>query len=201
MPIVKIVEKGFETYNGVIEGVQFENGVSVEHMSQFSAERVGAFMKIVNAEDPDTPLGLGYRMANARNQGSAPRPPLERIVRTKTGKEKKPIKKATPSISYDFTKEKLEEVADKGGIQALRKVADQFEVRGRSIAEIINSLMALKANHEAKLAAEAPNAQADVENEGADNAGEGDDESGDQGENGGDGTPDNANDIDSLIED
>lgn len=155
MPTVKIVEKGFETYNGIIEGVQFENGVSAEPMSQFSAERVGAFMKIVNA-DSDEPLGLGYRMANTRSQGSAPRPPLERIVRTKTGKEKTSIKKQAKQVSYDFTKAQLEDVADKEGINGLRKVADQYDVRGRSIAEIIDSLIALKANQEAKDAAASP---------------------------------------------
>lgn len=156
MPTVKIVEKGFETYNGIIEGVQFKDGVSVEPMSQFSAERVGAFMKIVNADDPEEGLGLGYRMANARGQGTAPRPPLEKIVRTKTGKEKKSIKKKAKTISYDFTKEELEQIADKGGIADLRKVADQYDVRGRSIAEIIDSLMAKKTNQEAKDAATAP---------------------------------------------
>ncbi len=158
MPTVKIVEKGFETYNGIIEGVQFENGVSAEPMSQFSAERVGAFMKIVNA-DSDEPLGMGYRMANTRSQGSAPRAPLEKIVRTSTGKERKSIKKQTKVVSYDFTKEQLEDVADKGGINDLRKIADQYEVRGRSIAEIIDSLMALKSNQDAKDAAATPRAK------------------------------------------
>jgi hypothetical protein len=149
MPSVKIIEKGFEGYNGIIEGVQFDNGVSGEPMSQFSAERIGAFMKVVDA-DTDEPLGLGYRMANARGStGVAPRKPLERVVRTKTGKEKKSLK-PTKLISYDFTKDELEGIADKGGINALRKVADQYDVRGRSIAEIIDSLMGLKANQEAK---------------------------------------------------
>lgn len=162
MPIVKIVEKGFEGYNGIIEGVQFTNGVSQEPLSQFSAERVGAFMKIVNADNPDEPLGLGYRMANARNQGQAPREPLQKVERTKTGKKKEPVKKADKVVSYEFTKADLEAVADKEGITGLRKVAEQYDVRGRSIAEIIDSLMALKANAEAKKDAETPKAKSDT---------------------------------------
>jgi hypothetical protein len=156
MPFVKIVEKGFETYNGIIEGVEFKDGVSQESMSQFSAERVGAFMKVVDAEGDHEPLGLGYRMANARTSGGqAPRPPMERIVRTKTGKKKEPVK-TEKKVHYDFTKDELEAVADKGGITDLRKIADQYDVRGRSIAEIIESLMALKANQKAKDDASVP---------------------------------------------
>lgn len=155
MPKVKIIAKGFEKYNGIIEGVQFTNGVSEESVSQFAAERIGAFMKVVDA-DTEKPLGLGYRMANARTSGVKPRPPLQRIERTKTGKEKKSIKEAAKkTVTYEYTREELEQAADKGGIQALRKIADQYDVRGRSIAEIIDSMMALKANQEAKEAAKA----------------------------------------------
>jgi hypothetical protein len=157
MPRVKIVQPGFETYNGIIEGAQFNEGSSIESLSQFSAERIGAFMKVVNADNEDEPLGLGYRMANAKGSGVEPRAPLERIVRTKTGKTKEAPKKSK-LISYEFTKDELELVADKDGIQGLRKVADQYEVRGRSISEIISSLMALKANQEAKLASAPPKA-------------------------------------------
>jgi len=155
MPVVKIVQPGFETYNGIMEGVRFENGVSVESMSQFSAERIGAFMKVVNADDGGEPLGMGYRMANAKTTGVAPREPLQFIARTKTGKTKEAVKKSK-LISYDFTKAQLEGVADKEGILGLRKVADQYDVRGRSISEIIESLLAIKANQEAKDAAAAP---------------------------------------------
>lgn len=185
MPKVKIIAPGFEGYNGIIEGVVFENGVSTEPLSQFAAERVGAFLRVVDA-DTEEPLGLGYRMANARGQGVAPREPLQKIVRTKTGKEKAKVKPA-PVVEYSFTKEELEKVADEGGIQGLRKVADQYSVRGRSIKEIIDSLMALKANQEAKKAAETPRQRDEAETAG-DQAEASDDTAGD------------VSDIDSLIE-
>lgn len=159
MPRVKIIAKGFEGYNGIIEGVEFKDGTSVEPLSQFSAERVGAFMKVVDA-DTEQPLGLGYRMANARGQGVEPREALQKIERTKTGKKKESIKAKAKEVHYDFTKEDLEKVADKEGIGGLRKVAEQYDVRGRSIAEIIGSLMALKANAEAKKNAETPKEKA-----------------------------------------
>lgn len=186
MPFVKIVEKGFGKFNGMLEGVQFNDGVSEEPLSEASAERIGAFMKIVDADDPDRRLGIGYRIAEARKQGKAPRKPLEWVQRTKTGKEKKPIKKQAKTVNYDFTKEQLEDIADKGGIQDLRKVAEQYDVRGRSIAEIIDSLMALKANQEAKEAAAAPKGK-EVDSKAGGDADESD-------------TPDTG-DIDSLIED
>lgn len=153
MPNVKIVAKGFEGYNGVIEGVQFVNGLSTEPLSQFSAERIGAFMRVVDA-DTDAPLGVGQRMVDARRSNHAPSEPLQRVKRTPTGKKKEVTSRKT--ISYDFTREQLEKVADEGGINGLRKVADQYEVRGRSIREIIEALMAIKANEEAKKNAQTP---------------------------------------------
>lgn len=152
MPRVKIIAKGFETYNGVLEGVQFENGLSTEIMSERAAERIGAFMRCVDA-DTEEDLGAGARLVRQRTQGQAPRPPLQRVERTPTGKEKKPIANRRV-VSYDFTKADLEAVADKDGIQGLRKVAEQYDVRGRSIREIIDAMMALKANEDAKRAAE-----------------------------------------------
>lgn len=151
MPIVRIVAKGFEGYNGVIEGVQFKDGVSLEPLSLAAAERIGAFMRVEDAETHE-PLSVGQRMVNARRAAEGPKESLVRIKRTPTGKEKQPIKKAV--VSYDYTKDELEAVADKEGINGLRKVAEQYDVRGRSIREIIESLMALKSNEEAKKAAE-----------------------------------------------
>lgn len=159
MPIVKIIAKGFERYNGVIEGIEFVNGHSTEPLSQAAAERVGAFMKIVDA-DTDEPLGLGYRMAKARHQSITPKEALPKIERTPTGKEKKSVKKEK-RVHYEFTREQLETVADKEGITGLRKVAEQYDVRGRSIAEIVDALMALQANQAAKDAAETPRAPAE----------------------------------------
>ena len=189
MPVVKIVAKGFETYNGIIEGVQFENGVSMESMSQASAERVGAFMKIENADpgQEGKPLGMGYRIADARTSGTAPREPLQWIKRTPTGKKKESVKKAK-EVFYDFTKADLEAAADKGGITELRQIADQYEVRGRSIADIVDNLMALKANQEAKTAAATPRANVEAKVEAKVEADEMAEVFG-------------VNDIDSLIED
>lgn len=154
MPIVRIVAKGFEGYNGIIEGIEFRKGVSTENMSLGSAERIGAFMRVVD-NDTGEPLGVGQRMVNARRQSQAPREPLAKVKRTPTGKKKKTVKKQEVP-EYTFTREDLESVADKEGITGLRKVAEQYEVRGRSIREIIDSLMALKANAEAKKEAETP---------------------------------------------
>src|SRR5690554_6139725 len=46
MPIVKLVAPGWDSYNGVIEGIQFKDGQSVEPLSQAAAERLGCFMRI-----------------------------------------------------------------------------------------------------------------------------------------------------------
>lgn len=153
MPMIKIVQPGNETYTGIISGVRFENGLSIEPMNQADAERMGAFMRIVDA-DTDEPISPTHRMVQMRNQGVAPREGLIPIKRSPaTGKVKE--KKSEKLISYEYTRESLETAADAEGISGLRRIAEPYGVRGRSINEIIDSLMAIKSNAEAKAAAAA----------------------------------------------
>lgn len=142
MPIVRIVQKGFETYSGIMEGVTFTNGVSDEPLSLAAAERLGAFMRVVDHETGE-PISVGERLRRAREMSISSSGRLQRIERTPTGKRRQPLKKENlPSM--DFDRQTLEGIADKSGIKGLREFAKPFGVNGRSIPEIIDSLMAKK---------------------------------------------------------
>lgn len=53
-------------------------------------------------------------------------------------------------IQYSYTLEQLEEIADRDGLSGLRDFANQYDVRGKSIASIIKSLMAIKEDHQSE---------------------------------------------------
>lgn len=148
MPFVKIVQKGWETFNGILPGVgiQFENAVSKEPISLAEAERIGAFMRIVDAETNE-PISIGERMVRNRRKNHEDlgliHSQTTRLKRTPTGKPQKPVEKA-PAAQYDFTRESLEALADKGGIRKLREFSKKYNVNGKAIKDIIDTLMVRK---------------------------------------------------------
>lgn len=86
MPFIRLVDPGYAKYNGIIAGTQFENGESQEPLSMAECERIGAFMRIEDAETGE-PISIGQRMAVARNKTAtgAARGPLQRIKRDENG--------------------------------------------------------------------------------------------------------------------
>lgn len=156
MPIIKLVEPGFEGYTGRLSRIDFVNGVSVESMPMRDAERLGNNMKIVDAATGD-PLSMTRRMAESESKTAAQLgievAVLVPIVRDDSGeakavepeaKQKAVIPpKSEPKI-YDYTREQLEEIADKTGITGIREFSKQYGINGRSIVEIIESLLTIK---------------------------------------------------------
>lgn len=146
---VKITDPGFAGFTGHFGTVYFENGIS-EHISSAEAERLGCIVKCETLEGVNPSATQKMVDIHAKN--------LDELlaagkgnVGADTSKEQKP--EAKPSVAktpvagqltYDFTQEQLEELADKEGIAGLRNIGSQYGVKGRSIAEIIEELMGLK---------------------------------------------------------
>lgn len=136
MPYIVLKEPGFESFNGLFGTVMFENGRSIESISSMEAERFGAITRCVT-EDGDNPSTV-QKQLDARNDKAEVKKPLESVDHTPAQTE------ALKTVEYDFTRESLEKAADEGGIKGLRVIGDQHGVKGRSVAEIISELLALK---------------------------------------------------------
>lgn len=136
---IKIIEEGYGAFTGFFGTVEFIDGVSVDVTKQ-EARLMSAVIRVVDA---DTGKEIGALADFANNQETtvnvATLPTLEELE--KSGqvqpKAEEAVKKETPA----FSKEDLEAIADKGGISALRKVADQFDVRGTSINKLITGIL------------------------------------------------------------
>lgn len=133
--IIKLVEKGYEHFTGDIGGILFVDGVSEESLSNIEVNRIGAAMRIESIEGNQ--LGITAQLAEMGSVGitdeSDKRPMQEPTREAKVhvlDEEGKP-----------YTKESLEQIADRKGIAGLREVAEKFGVKGVSIAGIISQIL------------------------------------------------------------
>lgn len=140
MPNIKIVQKGFETYNGFFDGVKFENGLSTEPMTLSGAEQLGASIKIVDA-DTNEPVSVTQRMINMRGDSIKPSRSIHPRGEEPKVEEKKTVELTEKIAEPNYTREQLEALADSGGISKLREFAKEYNVNGKSIASIIDALM------------------------------------------------------------
>lgn len=141
---VRITDKGYAGYTGHFGTIYFENGVS-EEISSAEAERLGCFLAI-ETMDGKNPSAT-QRLLDVQNHNA------EELVKESRGEHVAPQAKTekpkevlaeTKVPDLDFTREQLEALADREGMGGLRAFAQQFGVKGRSIPEVINDLLALK---------------------------------------------------------
>jgi len=154
---VKITDPGFAGFTGHFGTVYFENGVS-EHISSAEAERLGCIVKCetLDGQNPsatqrmvdiqhknlDELLAQGKGVVGADRAAVQTPESNQTVAKTEdAGGETKPG--VQPSLN--FTREDLEALADKEGITGLRNIGSQHGVKGRSIADIIDELMAIQA--------------------------------------------------------
>ncbi|WP_374335517.1 hypothetical protein [Methyloversatilis sp.] len=138
---LKFVQEGYEDFTGLFGVVNFENGVSTEDVSPLVAFRIAASVRVVDA---DTGLDIGV----LSEQGERWEKPVEIItyksvaeVEAEAARQEKQddvevadVEKPAPQF---YTREQLEQIADKEGIAGLRKIGDEYGVKGTSVAKLI----------------------------------------------------------------
>lgn len=165
---VKITDPGFAGFTGHFGTVYFENGIS-EHISSAEAERLGCIVKCetlegvnpsatqrmvdIQSKNLDELLAQGAGVVGAdRAKTQSPEQVLG-AVESQAGQANQVVEnqpQIQPGVKpgLDFTRADLEALADREGISGLRNLGSQFGVKGRSIVEIIDELLAIKATAE-----------------------------------------------------
>lgn len=149
---VRITDKGYAGYTGHFGSIYFEDGVS-EEISSAEAERLGCFLAIetMDGKNPSaTQRMLDVHNHNAqelvkesKGESVEPQAKSEHAAAAATGQEQQALAQ-TPVPELDFTREQQEALADKEGMPGLRAFAQQFGVKGRSIPDVIEDLLALQ---------------------------------------------------------
>lgn len=136
---LKITEPGFEKLSGPIAEVMFEDGVSVSEVTNDQAQRIAAAMRCETLEGVNP--SAAAVLLRAHDDRAPVVPEMERGKEEDGPKAVVEVVAPMPAPASDHTREDLEAAADKGGIKAVRKIAEQFGVKGTSIKELIDEVL------------------------------------------------------------
>ncbi|MDC9582345.1 hypothetical protein PSI15_12355 [Xenorhabdus sp. PR6a] len=131
---IRITESAFADYNGVMFGVEFENGVSKSPIPFLDQQRICSIMK---AETID-----GKNMSGAASLSESRELTAKQALEAEAKAQPvKPMERAAEEAGVRYSRAELEAVADKGGISALRKIGNDLDVREKSIEAMIESIL------------------------------------------------------------
>lgn len=161
---IRILAPGFENYTGYFGTIAFEDGVS-EEVSGPDAQRMGSILHVEvvgTGENPSvTQVMVDTRNRNLDDIGGTPKTLAEldeeakaaalvakvearaQAKKTTTAPEGSPVIDLTV-LSYDYDKDTLRELVGKQGIAGLRSFSEPYGIKGRSVKDIVNDMLALK---------------------------------------------------------
>jgi hypothetical protein len=156
VPKLKIVQAGWGGFTGHFGSVEFQDGVSVESLDRRQIDFLAGIVscEIVN-EDPGQPnevAGIAHRLIGGAAIPLEVLEPLPRATDAEIAAEMKAEmnKRGIPPTQEFFTKEQLEAIAEKEGIEALRKIAKPWNVRDRKISNLIIEILKAQSEHQAR---------------------------------------------------
>lgn len=158
MNYLKIVSKGFETYNGQLNIITFKNGVSTEPVQPLIAKRISACMTVVacDAEGNEGEVRQFVGVQHSLINDTLMRAPISAELKRQTEADRSMEAKLDAARSLEaptealYSQEDLETLADKSGIKGLREVGDAWSVSARSIPDLIAKILAAQAEFTAK---------------------------------------------------
>lgn len=153
---IKITAPEWATYTGFLGQVEFENAVSTEVVSERNADRVACSIPCVYIDEDGKEVGdcgPANRLVGGATLSFEPAATLPRQSDKDKADEAKAaeLAKATKAPTEFNTVEELKEIADKGGIKALRTVGDAWGVRGRAIPELIGDILKAQSEFKARI--------------------------------------------------
>lgn len=144
--IVEIIESSFIGLNGEMCNVYFENGVSKYPVQERDALRIAGVIRVKlsdyvgTTEEQESGSGELKDGANDGINGSdGETGKLNEII--DAGDETKIVE--TKKI-FKYTREELEALADSQGISGLREAASAYGIKGKTINDIIEQMLAVK---------------------------------------------------------
>lgn len=138
---LRLTARGWETYTGQMGVINFENGLSVGEVLAIDAIRVAG---VIGAEWEDgTPANVSQiyldnmhtEAKTVAEQRLADTPDAPKTVDPDEAKDK------AEALGVTYTEAELAEIADKGGISALRDIATPLGIKSNSIAAMIAAIL------------------------------------------------------------
>jgi hypothetical protein len=133
---VRIVQSGWEGFNGQLGEVQFQDGVSVDEMTPLQVARLGAIVSVENVETSEQ-VGPAVDVLKSWDSDCD-----KAVADQKNADEVKDCDTTRGSDEHVYTEDELAKLADAHGIKGIREVADQFGLKSTSIRKLIDGIMA-----------------------------------------------------------
>lgn len=166
--IVRIVSPGWENFTGSMgHQAMFKNGVSVGPLNARQIARIGSSLRIVNDETGEqvgpssTMQGMQLQTFNvapvlktarqAEKEFEFDRDRLEAEENARKKADAKALEEAKAKAESEveelvvYSRAELEAIAANDGIGALRPIGDKLNVKGRSISDLVNSILKAQA--------------------------------------------------------
>ena len=146
---LKLVQTGYETYTGPIGASEFINGISTVMIPRVDRDRLATAFQFVEFTEEgvdEIPAGVAHRLVADSAIRAADQKPLERQTEAEKEIEMAMSKIAREDERVIYTREELEKIADKKGINGLREVAKPWDVKHRATAELIALILQAQDN-------------------------------------------------------
>jgi len=152
---LKIVAPGFVGFTGQVGPYQFVEGLSVDPISKNEADRLSASVACVAVDADGKEIESAASPSQRVIDQALIRADVVEPLRTATQEEmiadqREAAIRAKHSKTVFYTGAELEAIAKKGGIKALREVADPWSVRHRSIPTLIELILAAQDAYKAR---------------------------------------------------
>jgi hypothetical protein len=143
---IKIKTPGWETYTGELGMAQFENGVSIEHISSREAYSLGAMLDVVelnNDGSEGNPVSHAFDLVKGNSITATVVPDRPRLseVLAAEAKAKADAGDEISDPNVRYTREDLEKIADLEGIGGIRKISDPLKIKGVAIKTLISEIL------------------------------------------------------------
>ncbi|HDY9206465.1 hypothetical protein HRF84_08655 [Klebsiella variicola] len=130
---VKLLESTFKGYTGLLCGVQFENGVSVQELPFVDQQRICASMRAETIDGRNVSAAGAYSERYDVTADTVKEYIAEPVAKMERGT-------VDPGVQI-YTREELEAVADSEGIAGLRLIGGNMGVKAKGIVEMIDGIL------------------------------------------------------------
>lgn len=137
---IKLIDAGYEKFSGHFGTVLFEDGVSVNDVSDEQARFFASILGVRCVDDESDP-GSNAQFQRALRMEAQSVTYQTQAEADAQEKALNPVEEKVAEATSAHTREALEAIADKGGIKALREIGDKLDVRGSDIKKLINAIL------------------------------------------------------------
>lgn len=137
---LKMVQAGYLNYTGPIGAYEFVDGISTVMIPRNDRDRLSTAFQFVEFTEEgvdEIPAGVAARMLSEGATLATSEEPLQRQTDDEKKIEDASVQVAAETTPTIYSREELEKIADKKGINGLRDIAERWNVKHRSILPLM----------------------------------------------------------------